>query len=184
MVGTKVLVKYSLDEKPIIVKPGHKLKGKVIITNGEKKDKKLKSVFIELFDMYQALLTRTDAQTGDEEEYWSSMKKELKQWDLVKKGKDKIESGKTLEFPFELELPNWERKKGKGKEDDKFNDWHLELHFNQKTAMVASRGADKKEATCILPVKGTRIKPSFGDPKLYKKQKKDQKKAEKKPKES
>jgi len=102
-----------------------------------------------------------------------------KQWDLVKKGKDKIKSGETLEFPFEIELPNWTKKKGKGKEDDTYNEWRLELHFNQKTAMVASRGADKKEATCILPAKGTRLNPHFGNPKKHAKEKKAAKKAAK-----
>ena len=178
MVGTKVLVKYELETKPLIVKPGDKLKGKVTIMNGEKKDKKLKGVFIEMYDIYQQFITRTDTE-GNESSSWTPMKKELKQWDLVKKGGDKIKSGETLEFPFEIELPNWEKKKGKGKEDDTYNEWHLELHFNQKTAMVASRGADKKEATCILPAKGTMLHPNFGDPKKYSKEKKAEKQAKK-----
>ena len=49
--------------------------------------------------------------------------------------------------------------------------------------MVASRGSEKNDATCILPVKGSKFNPSFGDPKLAKKQKK-QKKAEEKAKAS
>ena len=55
----------------------------------------------------------------------------------------------------------------------------MQLHFNQKTGMVASRGSEKNDATCILPVKGSKFNPSFGDPKLAKKQKKAEAKASK-----
>ena len=41
--------------------------------------------------------------------------------------------------------------------------------------MVASRGSEKNDATCILPVKGSKFNPSFRDPKLAKKQKKKKK---------
>jgi hypothetical protein len=181
MVGTKVHVAYEIKDPPLIVKPKDEIEGKIIITNGEKKDKKLKKLFIELYDMYAALVTSTDPQTGEESEVWRDQKKELKQWDIT--SGDKLKSGEKKEYPFKITLPTWEKKKGKGKEDDEYNKWRLELHFNQKTAMVASRGSEKKDGTCILPVKGSKITPSFGDPKLAKKQKK-QKKAEAKAKAS
>ncbi|MHA2281845.1 MAG: hypothetical protein ACXAC5_13460 [Promethearchaeota archaeon] len=155
MVGTKVHVTYEIKNPPLIVKPTDEIEGKIIVTNGEKKDKKLKKLFIELYDMYQALITRRDPESGEETESWVPQKKELKQWDIA--SNDKLKSGEKKEFPFTIELPNWQKKKGKGKEDDKFNQWRLELHFNQKTGMVAN--------------------PSFGDPKLAKKQKKAAKKA-------
>jgi hypothetical protein len=41
--------------------------------------------------------------------------------------------------------------------------------------MVASRGSEKIDATCILPVKGSKLNPSFGDLKEAKKQKKAEK---------
>ena len=49
--------------------------------------------------------------------------------------------------------------------------------------MVASRGSEKIDGTCILPIKGSKFTSSFGDIKLAKKQEK-QKKAEKKAKAS
>ncbi len=181
MVGTKVHVAYEIKNPPLIVKPNDEIEGKIIVTNGEKKDKKLKKLFIELYDMHTALVTSTDPQSGEETESWRDQKKELKQWDIA--SGDKIKSGEKKEYPFSIKLPNWQRKKGKGKEDDKFNNWRLQLHFNQKTGMVASRGSEKNDATCILPTKGTKYNPSFGDIKLAKKQKK-QKKAEEKTKAS
>ena len=62
----------------------------------------------------------------------------------------------------------WKRKKGR-----RIRDWHVALFFKQKTKLVASRGSIKRNATCILPVFGTMIAPSFGDPsQLMGKQKK------------
>jgi len=170
MVGTKVHVTYEIKDPPLIVKPNDELEGKIIVTNGEKKDKKLKKLFIELYDMHKALITSRDPQSGEETESWRDQKKELKQWDIA--SGDKLKSGEKKEYPFKIKLPTWQRKKGKGKDDDKFDQWRLQLHFNQKTGMVASRGSQKNDATCILPVKGSKFNPSFGDPKLAKKQKK------------
>ncbi len=45
--------------------------------------------------------------------------------------------------------------------------------------MVASRGSEKLDATCILPIKGSKLNPSFGDVKLAKKQAKKKKAEEK-----
>lgn len=173
--GTKVHVAYEIKNPPLIVKPNDEIEGKIIVTNGEKKDKKLKKLFIELYDMYTALITSKDPQTGEETESWRDQKKELKQWNIA--SGEKLKSGEKKEYPFKIKLPTWKKKKGKGKDDDEYNNWRLELHFNQKTGMVASRGSEKNDATCILPVKGSKATPSFGDPKLAKKQKK-QKKAE------
>lgn len=181
MVGTKVHVAYEIKDPLLIVKPNDEIEGKIIITNGEKKDKKLKKLFIELYDMYTELVTTTDPETGEQTESWRDQKKELKQWDIA--SGEKLKTGEKKEYPFKIKLPTWQKKKGKGKEDDIYNKWRLELHFNQKTSMVASRGSEKLDGTCILPVKGSKITPSFGDVKLAKKQKK-QKKAEEKAKAS
>ncbi|MFX1378553.1 MAG: hypothetical protein ACFFA4_05630 [Promethearchaeota archaeon] len=177
MVGTKVHVAYEIKDPPLIVKPNDEIEGKIILTNGEKKDKKLKKLFIELFDMYKEFVTTTDPQSGEETEAWRDQKKELKQWDII--SGEKLKAGETKEYPFKIKLPTWQKKKGKGKEDEIYNKWRLELHFKQKTAMVASRGSEKLDATCILPVKGSKLNSSFGDVKLAKKQAK-QKKAEEK----
>jgi len=45
MVGTKVHVAYEIKDPPLIVKSNDEIEGKIIITNGEKKDKKLKSLY-------------------------------------------------------------------------------------------------------------------------------------------
>ena len=177
MVGTKVHVTYEIKDPPLIVKSNDELEGKIIVTNGEKKDKKLKKLFIELYDMYKEFTIHRNPESGEETERWEDQKKELKQWDIA--SGDKLKSGEKKEFPFKIKLPNWQRKKGKEKEGDKFNNWRLQLHFNQKTGMVASRGSEKNDATCILPVKGSKFNPSFGDPKLAKKQKKAEAKASK-----
>jgi hypothetical protein len=177
MVGTKIHVAYEIKDPPLIVKPNDEIEGKILITNGEKKDKKLKSLYIELFDMYKELVTSKDLETGEETESWRDQKRELKQWDIVKG--EKLKTGEKKEYPFKIKLPTWQKKKGKGKDDEIYNNWRLELHFKQKTAMVASRGSEKIDATCILPIKGSKLTPSFGDVKLAKKQAK-QKKAEEK----
>ena len=166
MVGTKVHVTYEIKDKPLIVKEDDKLVGKIIVTNGEKKDKKLKKLYIELYEIYDAHWVNTNSETGEETEGWRTTKKELKQWDIA--SGEKLKSGEKQEFKFDIQLPKWQRKKGK----DKFKNWQLELHFNQKTGMVASRGSNKTDATCVLPVKGSKGTPSFGDLKLYKKQQK------------
>ena len=175
MVGTKVHVAYEIKDPQLIVKPNDEIEGKIIITNGEKKDKKLKKLFIELYDMYSELVTTKDLETGEETEAWRDQKKELKQWDIA--SGEKLKSGEKKEYPFNIKLPTWQKKKSKGKEDDIYNKWRLELHFNQKTSMVASRGSEKIDGTCILPIKGSKFTPSFGDIKLAKKQKKAEKKA-------
>ena len=83
MVGTKVHVEYEIKNPPLIVKPNDEIEGMIIVTNGEKKDKKLKKLFIELYDMYEALITSTNPQSGEETETWRDQKKELKQWDIA-----------------------------------------------------------------------------------------------------
>ena len=74
MVGTKVHVTYEIKEPPLIVKPNDEIEGKIIITNGEKKDKKLKKLFIELYDMYKEFVTTRDPETGEESETWRDQK--------------------------------------------------------------------------------------------------------------
>jgi hypothetical protein len=101
MVGTKVHVAYKINDPPLVVKPGTEIEGKIIVTNGEKKDKKLKKLFIELYDIYQALITRRDPESGEETESWAPFKKELKQWDIA--SNDKLKSGEKKEFPFTIE---------------------------------------------------------------------------------
>lgn len=171
---TKIHVSYELDDEPLIVKPGDKLSGKVIVKNKGKKDKKLKKLFVRLVEKYKQLEESTDSETGEKTTHWAKKKNTLQKLELAKK--DKIDSGDKQEFKFDMTLPNWKRKKGKGKSDDKYDNWHLSLYFVQKTGMVASRGSDKKDATCILPVKGGMVAPSFGDPKEGKRLAKEAKK--------
>ena len=46
MVGTKVHVAYEIKDPPLIVKSNDEIEGKILLTNGEKMDKKLKKLFI------------------------------------------------------------------------------------------------------------------------------------------
>ncbi|MHA2039791.1 MAG: hypothetical protein ACW98X_25525, partial [Promethearchaeota archaeon] len=65
MVGTKVHVAYEIKNPPLLVKPNDEIEGKIIVTNGEKKDKKLKKLFIELYDIYKAFITRRNPESGE-----------------------------------------------------------------------------------------------------------------------
>ena len=72
-----------------------------------------------------------------------------------------LKTGEEQIYDFQITLPRWKKTKGK-----KIFSWRMELHFNQKTKMVATRGSVKENATCILPVEGTELVPSYGDPLL------------------
>ena len=72
----------------------------------------------------------------------------------------------TQVYPFKINLGKWRVKKKK-----RYANWSIQLHFNQKTKLVASRGSNKTNATCILPVAGTMLSPSFGNPPMGKQKK-------------
>ncbi len=164
---TKVYVGYEMKDPPLIVNPNDELEGTMIIRNDDKKDKKLKKAFIELYEIYDEKRKKTDPETGEVSEYWQSdVGNSIKTFDIS--AGEKLKAGEEKKYKFKIKLPTWQRKKGKGKDDDRYGNWRIELHFNQKTKMVASRGSDKRAATCVLPAKGTKQPPSFGDPKKAK----------------
>ena len=113
-------------------------------------------------------------ETGEVSKKYVGRSNELKQYDIAKG--EKLKEGEKLELDFKIEMPStWSNKK-----KNKIKHWRLELHFKQKTAMVASRGSDKDDATCVLPVKGSKLPPSFGElPKKEKKEKDSDKKKKK-----
>lgn len=93
--------------------------------------------------------------------------------------KESLKSGEKKEFDFKVKMPGtWSKTK-----KNKIKDWHLALMFIQKTGMLASGGADKDAAYCVLPVEGTKRVPSFGNQELKKKKKKKEEKEKKEKKE-
>ena len=151
---TQIHVGYELKNPPVIIEPNDELEGIIIVTNNSEKDQKLKELFIELVESY-------DQDFG---EGFSPVKEKIKSYYLNTRGL--IRAGETQEYQFKIKLTKWKRKKGK-----KYNDWNLQLRFKQKTKLIASRGSISRNATCILPVKGTMVTPSFGDPQASKKKK-------------
>ena len=152
---TKVHVRYEMINPPSIVEPFEELEGKVFVTNNSEKDKKLKVLYVELVEQYVESVNRADTDRNE-------IKNILSKYFLTTKGI--IKAGEEQEYLFKIILPKWKRRKGK-----RINDWHLALHFKQKTKLAASRGSIKRNAACFLPVEGTQIPPAFGDINLLKK---------------
>ena len=155
---TKIHVRYEITDALSIVEPFDEIEGKVYVSNNSDKDKKLKELYIELVEEYTESVNRSDTDRNH-------MKNSLQQYFLVTKGI--IKAGEEQEYDFKISLPQWKTRKGK-----KINGWHLALHFKQKTALAASRGSIKLNATCFLPIFSTQVSPSFGDITLLKKKKK------------
>jgi len=174
MVGTDIYCGYKIEKAPETLQPNDEIEGIFIMENRGKKDKKLKKAFIELKELYSEKVVTKNHETGEETKKYVDRTKELNEYQVVKG--DRIKSGEKKEFNFSIKMPgSWSHKK-----KNKIKEWRLELWFNQKTAMVASRGSHKDDATCVLPVKGSKRSPSFGTvpPKEIKekKDKKDKKK--------
>jgi hypothetical protein len=145
---TKVHVGYELkDPAPPFVDPGMRLEGRIVVTNNGEKPLKLKEIYI----------LQTERWDEDDGEGYGPRKSNLNNYYLSSQGV--INPGETQYYPFSIVLSTWKRKRGK-----RISGWHVALFFKQKTKMVASRGSIKRNATCILPVFGTMIAPSFGDP--------------------
>ena len=155
---TKVHVRYEINNALSIVEPFDEIEGKIYVTNNSDSDKKLKELYIDLVEDYVESVNRSDTDRN-------FIKNSLQKYFLVTRGI--INAGEEQEYDFKINLPQWKTRKGK-----KINSWHLALHFKQKTALAASRGSIKLNATCILPVFGTQVSPSFGDITLLKKKKK------------
>lgn len=143
---TKIHVGYEILNPPQIVKPRDPLEGKIIVTNNDDVDLKLKELFIELVELYDE----------DYGEGLSPIKNKIKRYYINTRGM--IKSNETQEFNFRIILPKWKRKRGR-----RISSWNLQLRFKQKTKLIASRGSISRNATCILPVKGTMVGPSFGN---------------------
>lgn len=151
---TKIHVTYEIYHPPLIIQPFDELDGKIIVTNNGEKDLKLKELFIDLLELWDE----------DDGEGLSPRKNKLNSYFLGTRGV--LHSSETQEYPFRIALQKWRRKKGK-----RIYGWSIQLHFKQKTKMVASRGSIKKNATCVLPVQGTMVSPSFGNPEMGRKKK-------------
>ncbi len=153
---TKIHISYELKQPlPLYVEPGSPIEGRMMVTNNGEKELKLKELFIDLIERYDQ----------DDGEGLSPIKNRLYSYRINTMGI--IKSGETQVYPFNIILPRWKRKKGR-----RIQSWHLALYFKQKTKLVASRGFNKANATCILPVQGTMVAPSFGDPNLIQGKKK------------
>lgn len=156
MVGSDIYCGYKIENAPETLEPNNEIEGIFIIENRGKKDKKLKKAFIKINELYLEKVIHRDAETGEETKKYEERKKTMKTEEVVKG--DKIKAGEKKEIKFKITMPSsWSKKKR-----NKIKDWRLEMWFVQKSAMVASRGSHKDDATCVLPVKGSKRPPSFG----------------------
>jgi hypothetical protein len=156
MVGTDIYCGYKIEKAPETLEPNDEIEGIFIIENRGKKEKKLKKAFIRINELYLEKMIYRDAETGEETKKYEDRKNTLKTEELIKG--DKIKPGEKKEIDFKIKMPSsWSKKK-----KNKIKDWRLEMWFIQKSAMVASRGSHKDDATCVLPVKGSKRSPSFG----------------------
>jgi hypothetical protein len=156
MVGTDVYCGYKIEKAPETLEPNDEIEGIFIIENRGKKEKKLKKAFVTINELYLEKMIYRDAETGEETKKYEDRKNTLKTEEVTKG--DKIKPGEKKEIDFKIKMPSsWSKKK-----KNKIKDWRLEMWFVQKSAMVASRGSHKDDATCVLPVKGSKRSPSFG----------------------
>jgi hypothetical protein len=156
MVGTDIYCGYKIEKAPETLEPNDEIEGIFIIENRGKKEKKLKKAFVRINELYLEKMIYKDAETGEETKKYEDRKNNLKTEEVVKG--DKIKAGEKKEIKFNINMPSsWSKKK-----KNKIKDWRLEMWFIQKSAMVASRGSHKDDATCVLPVKGSKRPPSFG----------------------
>ena len=152
---TKIHLRYELNDPPNMVKPNDELSGTLYIENQDKKDKKIKKLFISCVEVYEEYTKNTDAENNVTWE-WEDKRNELKRFDLTTG--EKIKSGDSKSYEFDIKLPgSWRKKKG-----EKLRSWHLTLQFMQKTGMMATLGANPDDALCVLPVEGSEASPSFG----------------------
>ena len=152
---SKMYLRYEINDPPNMVNPNDTLSGTLYIESQDKKDKKIKKLFIDCVELYEEYVKSEDAD-GNVSWDWVNQKKQLKRYELT--AGEKIKSGDTKKYKWEIQLPSsWSRKKS-----DKEKGWHMALHFKQKTGMKASLGANKNDATCVLPVKHSKASPSFG----------------------
>jgi hypothetical protein len=162
---TKIYCSYELKDPKDKLNPNDEIEGKFFLENQDKKDKKLKKAIVKIAEVYSEKVITKDADGNDVKNYYD---RQVDRQKLEVASKDKIKSGEKKEFDFKIKMPgNWSRKK-----KNKIKDWHMALMFMQKTGMVASLGADKDSAYCVLPVEGTKRAPSFGDYEALKKKKK------------
>ena len=143
---TKIHIVYEIHNPPPLVYPKDELQGNIIVTNNGEKDLKLKELFIDLYEYYEK----------DGYEGMDTIKNKLSTFWLNTQGV--IRADETQTYGFRIRLPRWKRRKGR-----KIHNWSIQLHFKQKTKLVASRGSIKRNATCILPVEFSQVAPSFGE---------------------
>ncbi len=146
LVGTDIYCGYKIEKAPETLEPNDEIEGSFILENRGKKEKKLKKAFIRINELYLEKVIYKDPETGEETKKYEERKKTMKTEEIVKG--DKIKAGEKKELDFKMKMPSsWSKKKR-----NKIKDWRLEMWFIQKSAMVASRGSHKDDATCVLPV--------------------------------
>jgi len=156
LVGTDIYCGYKIEKAPETLEPNDEIEGIFILENRGKKEKKLKKAFIRINELYLEKVIYKDPETGDETKKYEERKNTMNTEEVIKG--DKIKAGEKKEINFKIKMPSsWSKKK-----KNKIKDWRLEMWFIQKSAMVASRGSHKDDATCVLPVKGSKRPPSFG----------------------
>ncbi|MFX0042440.1 MAG: hypothetical protein ACFE8L_05980 [Candidatus Hodarchaeota archaeon] len=156
MVGTDIYCGYKIEKAPETLEPNDEIEGIFILENRGKKEKKLKKAFIKINELYLEKMIYRDPETGEETKKYEERKNTMKTEEVLKG--DKIKADEKKEINFKIKMPSsWSKKK-----KNKIKDWRLEMWFVQKSAMVASRGSHKDDATCVLPVKGSKRPPSFG----------------------
>ena len=146
---TKIHVRYEILNQPLFVGPFDTLEGLIIVSNNGEKDQKLKELYIEVLEIYAKKVVRDDSN-------WDSISNSLQKFFITTQGI--IHAGEEQTYKFKINLPEWKRKKGR-----KIESWHITLNFKHKSKLIASMGSNKRNATCVLPVEGSQLTPSFGD---------------------
>ncbi len=155
MLHSKVHVSYEIKNQLPSYKTNDVIKGTMFLTNNDNKEINFKELYIELLELYLKYVR------GAKGNKWQHDINSL--FKIPFSANFILKVGETLAFDFEFRLPKWKVKKGK-----KFKEWHLAIYFIQKSKLIASRGSNKMDAVCILPVMGTQVVPSFGDPSVFK----------------
>ena len=151
MLQSKIYIGYEIKNQLPTYKPNDIISGTMRLKNNDKKEIKFKELYVELLELYRKYVR------GRKGNSWDHVSNTLVKYPFS--SKISLKPGDSLAFDFEFSLPKWKVKK----EGKKFKEWHLALYFMQKSKLITSRGSNKMDATCVLPVIGTKVTPSFGN---------------------
>ncbi|MBN1800629.1 MAG: zinc ribbon domain-containing protein [Candidatus Lokiarchaeota archaeon] len=147
----KMICKYEILNHKENFYPNDEIEGIFYIENQEEKDKKLKSVGVQLIDSVDKYVTTIDHVTGNETSEWKTFQKTKEKLQLAKG--DLIRSGETKQYQFKVNMP----KKWKVMSGGKFKNWHLALIFKYKSGIISSQGDNKFNSTYVIPVQGSQL---------------------------